>query len=587
MSKRRVVFYARVSTEHEAQIHALGNQIDWYYDLIKGYKDWELVGKYIDEGITGTNSEKRPEFLKMMDDGIKRHEFDLIVTREVCRFARNTVDTLTCTRNLKSVGIEIYFVSDNIWTFDKDGELRLTIMATLAQDESRRISERVIYGLGTARKNGVILGNGNILGYTKNKITKEFEIVPEEADTVKEIYENCLKGKGCKKIKNILEKEGRLTSIGESKWQISTINRILSNPFYAGFQYQQQSVSDGYLTQNRVKNDKTEYVLVKGKHQPIITMEMFNEVQNLKAKRLTHDSSGRITGNRIGEDVWVHKLVCVCGSRYRKYKWRPGIFGYTCYNQVINGKASNREKNGLDTEGACDLKGICDWKLDLISWLAIQKTWTEGGYDIEKAFQMVKECYVLEEDDVDQKVKTIQNKKEKLEKRKSNLLELRLDGEITKEEYTVKKADFENEIQLLENSLLDLKAKQNRVINLDNELIKIKNTLNQMIDFSGGIIDHDILEEVIERIVHTDDYSFDFYLNLGVENRETFSNQMEEKEIKVKQFGNKKGYETICQKHIKLFEFQIDFEMAKNYRKKFGKYLRESQWNNLNVVVYI
>lgn len=585
MDKRRVVFYARVSTEHELQLSALDNQIEWYYDLIGQHKDWELVGKYVDEGITGTNADKRPEFIKMMKDGLEGHEFDLIVTREVCRFARNTVDTLTCTRELKQNNIEVYFVSDNIWTFADDGELRLTLMATLAQEESRKISERVRAGLDTARKRGVILGTGNILGYKKNKISKEFEIIPEEAETVKMIFENCLNGKGCKKIKNILEKEGRLNSIGESKWQVSTISRILENPFYAGYQNQQQSVSDGFLTQNRVKRDKTEYVLVKGKHEPIISMEMFNKVQELKKERLTHDSSGRITGNNIGEDIWVHKLICICGSRYRKYKWREGVFGYTCYNQVINNKASTREKNGLDTEGYCDLPCICDWKLDLMAWIAIKRTWTNGTADIEKAFQIVKECYREEEDNAEQRVKELEEKKKKLEARKRKLLEMRADDEITKEEFKEEKESCEKDILKIETSLSELVIRKKRVVNLEDELQKIKSTLERMIDFSSGVIDHDILEEVIGRIVHTGDYDFTFYLNLGVDDIGSLNS--EEKELKVKQFGNKKGYEIIKENHIKLCDFQIDFETAKKYRKMSGNYLRKNQWNDINVEVYI
>lgn len=585
MDKRRVVFYARVSTEHELQLSALDNQVDWYYEEAKKHEDWELVGQYVDEGITGTSANKRPEFLRMMEDGIKRNEFDLIFTREVCRFARNTVDTLTWTRELKKKDIEVYFVSDNIWTLDGDGELRLTLMATLAQDESRKISERVRAGLDTARKKGVILGTGNILGYKKNKITKEFEIVPEEAETVRMIFENCLNGRGCKKIKNILEKEGRLNSIGESQWQVSTISRILANPFYAGYQNQQQTVSDGFLTQNRVKKDKTEYVLVEGKHAPIISMEMFNKVQELKQERLTHDSSGRITGNNIGEDVWVHKLICSCGSRYRKYKWREGVFGYTCYNQVINNKASTRERNGLDIEGSCDLPCICDWKLDLMAWLAIQKTWTNGTADIEKAFQIVKECYREEEDNTEQKVRELEEKKKKLEARKNKLLEMRLDGEISKEEFKEKKEDYERDVLKIESCLSELVIRKKRVVNLEDEFQKIKATLEKMIDFSSGVIDHDILEEVIGRIVHTGDYDFTLYLNLGVEDRDSFNS--EEKVIKVKQFGNKKGYEIIKENHIKLCDFQIDYESAKKYRKMSGNYLRKNQWNNINVEVYI
>ena len=145
---RRVVIYARVSTEHEAQISALENQIDWYKPILAARPEWELVGQYIDEGITGTSAEKRPQFMKMISDAMKR-KFDLIITREVSRFARNTVDTLQYTRKLKEKGVEVFFSNDNIKTMDGDGELRLTLMATFAQDESRKTSIRVKSGQKT------------------------------------------------------------------------------------------------------------------------------------------------------------------------------------------------------------------------------------------------------------------------------------------------------------------------------------------------------------------------------------------------------------------------------------------------------
>ena len=141
MEKLHQAYYGRVSTEHEAQLEALEKQMQWYEDQTKYHPNWMVMGRYIDEGITGTLAKKRPAFMKMIEDARQR-KFDLIVTREVCRFARNTVDTLVLTRELKSYGVEVYFVSDNIWTMDGDGELRLTIMATLAQEESRKISER-------------------------------------------------------------------------------------------------------------------------------------------------------------------------------------------------------------------------------------------------------------------------------------------------------------------------------------------------------------------------------------------------------------------------------------------------------------
>ena len=161
--KRRVVIYARVSTEHEAQLYALDNQIDWYKCILNDHPEWTLVEQYIDEGITGTSAKKRPKFMKMIRDA-KKHKFDMIITREVSRFARNTVDTLQYTRLLRTMGVEVFFINDNIRTFDGDGELRLTIMATLAQDESRKTSIRVKAGQQTSMNNGVLYGNGNILG---------------------------------------------------------------------------------------------------------------------------------------------------------------------------------------------------------------------------------------------------------------------------------------------------------------------------------------------------------------------------------------------------------------------------------------
>ena len=161
---RKVVVYARVSTEHEAQISALENQVQYYDEILKRHPDWILVDRYIDEGITGTSINKRKNFIRMMKEA-KTGRFDLIITREVSRFARNIVDNLQQTRLLKTYGVEVWFTEDNIWTLnDEDGELRLSIMATLAQNESKKISQRVKAGQMISFKNGILYGNGNILG---------------------------------------------------------------------------------------------------------------------------------------------------------------------------------------------------------------------------------------------------------------------------------------------------------------------------------------------------------------------------------------------------------------------------------------
>lgn len=582
----RVVFYARVSTDHEKQVSALDNQIDWYKDYIAQHKDWSLEDYYIDEGITGTSDNKRKEFLRMMNDGIEHHKFDMIITREVSRFARNTVDALQWSRRLLEKGIRIFFVNDNIDTGVEDGELRLTLMATLAQDESRKISERVKAGLKVARNKGIILGCGNILGYDRT-LDGRFVINPEQASTVKMIYKWYLEGNGVKKIRNLLEKEGRKTATGKDTWDVSAVSRVLSNPMYIGYQNQQQSVSENYLTQKRVQQDKKDYILIKGKHEPIITQEVFDKVQLTKEQRLTWDVNEKRTGKRESKDIWPKKLLCICGSKYKSYHWRADTFGYSCYNQTINGKKSSREKKGLPAENACDLPSICDWKLDMMMWKVVKRTWTTGPEDIKRAFQIIKECYQGEKDDTLEQIKDLRERLAKWERKKDNLIEMRADGEITKEDFIEKRDQYIKEIEAITRRLDEVESRERHPEDLDSKVDKIKEQLNRMIDFSTGIIDHDVLDEILTRIVHIGDYEYDVYLNLDVEPGNAALRLLEEeKVIKVKQF-NVKGFEILRERHLKLFDMEITFDEAEAYRKMLGKYLRRSQWNDMKVHVYL
>ena len=190
---RRVAIYGRVSTEHEAQLSAFENQQAWYEAIAAQHPEWIIVSRYYDEGITGTSVKKRPQFLQMISDA-HQGKFDLIVTREVCRFARNTVDSLSVTRSLKEIGVEVFFIQDGIRTMDPDGELKLTIFATLAQEESRKTSERVRAGQQISREKGVLYGTGNILGY--DRVDGTYVINPEQAYAVRKIFELYASGLG-------------------------------------------------------------------------------------------------------------------------------------------------------------------------------------------------------------------------------------------------------------------------------------------------------------------------------------------------------------------------------------------------------
>lgn len=328
---RKAAIYARVSTEHEAQISALENQVQYYDELLQRHPDWELVDRYIDEGITGTSIHKRESFMRMLQDA-KEKKFDLIITREVSRFARNTVDTLQQTRIFKSYGVEVWFTEDNIWTMnDEDGELRLSIMAMLDQNESKKISQRVKAGQMISFKNGVLYGNGNILGY--DRVGDKLVVNKEQAETVKRIFELYLSGNGVRIIQDIMEQEGRKTATGLTRWQSGNINRVLRNPFYCGrIVYRKQYVPD-YLVQKKINNfGAVEKVYVEGTHEKLVSPEDFDRAQELRAKHRIgkRDKNGRSVGQSSCKHIWGNKFVCTCGhamNRRIAHKARLGNIG--------------------------------------------------------------------------------------------------------------------------------------------------------------------------------------------------------------------------------------------------------------------
>lgn len=533
--KRKIVFYGRVSTEHEAQLSALENQMQWYDDQLKRHEKWELIEKYIDRGITGTKAKKRPSFMQMIKDA-EKGEFDLIVTREVCRFARNTVDTLEYTRKLKKLGVEVYFVEDNIWTFNSDGELRLTIMAALAQEESRKDSERVKAGQKISRDNGVLFGNGNILGYDLyrkmdesgkwNPSENTYIINSEQAETVRMIYDMYFEGMGYGKICKELCRLNRKDAYGKVSWSASKIGRILHNMTYAGYKVYNKSYVDDFLEHSRVTNlNRNTYIYVKGDWEPIITEEHWKEVQricNEKSSKLEIGGSIKMKGKRTSDDIWLKKLRCSCGSSYRKNKWRRNkgngedIFGYQCYNQVNNGSAKFREKYGITTEGFCDIPMVADWKLHFMVKRILEKLWTDRQETVEEAIRLIKCNYIPEKNAALDKmqISNLETKIKKNEERIKRLLEMRMDNEISKDEYLGLKERLESENQ---SYRIKLEKKENIEENkedLDSKLAEIRETLKMIIDFSGDRIDDNIINKLVHQIIPTGNNKFKCILNL-------------------------------------------------------------------------
>ena len=518
VKKRVVAIYARVSTEHEAQISALGNQIQYYDDLFEKHPEWELYDRYIDEGITGTSVKKRKNFMRMMQDASK-NKFDLIVTREVSRFARNTVDTLQQTRILRREGVEVYFTEDNIWTMnDEDGELRLTIMATLAQNESKKTSVRVKAGQMISFKNGVLYGNGNILGY--DRIGKEYVVNELQARTVRRIFDLYLDGNGVRKIQFALEKEGHLTATGLTKWQPGNISRILRNSFYCGtIVYRKQFVPD-FLEQKKINNfGEIDKVIVEGRHTPIVTKEQFEKVQQILSSKSESVHNKGCRGKKISKDVWCRKMKCECGSSYNRVTWHKSSEGpqyaYQCYSQIRTGSFKTRERKGLSTEGICVTKMVPRWKLEVMADIIFQKFWNDREGVLAIANEMLDNCYENEHDnEVLDRKRDLEDKMELWNRKYNNLLDMRMAGEIEKDRYDEKREQIMKEQQHLKKQLEIIGGETGLSDDIYMDKVEIlKYGLEQNFNFSTRHIPEEVIDAFIKEIIVCQD-GFIWKLNL-------------------------------------------------------------------------
>ena len=528
--KRRVVIYARVSTEHEAQLSALGNQVDWYKPILAARPEWTLVGQYIDEGITGTSAEKRPEFMRMIEDA-KKGRFDMIITREVSRFARNTVDTLQYTRLLRDHGVEVFFINDNIKTFDGDGELRLTIMSTLAQDESRKTSVRVKSGQETSMANGVVYGNGNILGYRRvesllgnGKKQVDFVIDPEQAKTVRLIFDMYLAGDGLVRIQNELERTGHKTAMGKDRWYPTVISHVLSNSFYCGIMTYHKEYTPDYLTQKKIKNyGEIEKISVRGKHESIVTEEEFERVQTIMASKRSQCKNlpaGRSKGKRPRTTVWGKLLICECGHEFSTRAWdrkdRAAGAAYQCYSSVHTGSYESRKKRGLPLEGICRSPMVPQWKLQMMANYIFSNYLSQKDKVLALANSMLEAHIADTEPKVDHTTEIERKQKElaRLNQRWDNYMEMRADGEISKEIFRRKTAELEPQMAKLTEELRQLEAEQNaktEIVDYREKLTVLRYALEQYTNPQEGDVPESVIEAFVVKIVVSQN-GFDWYL---------------------------------------------------------------------------
>ncbi|MFH5835049.1 recombinase family protein [Proteiniclasticum sp. C24MP] len=342
VNKLRVAAYCRVSTETEEQNLSYEVQVAHYTEFIKKNTEWEFAGIFADDGISGTNTKKREEFNRMIEECMEGN-IDLVITKSISRFARNTLDCLKYIRQLKEKNIAVYFEKENINTMDAKGEVLLTIMASLAQQESQSLSQNVKLGLQYRYQQGKVQVNHNrFMGYTKDE-EGNLIIVPEEAEIIKRIYREYLEGKSLVGIGRDLEKDGILTAAGKPRWRPETIKKILLNEKYIGDALLQKTFTVDFLTKKRVKNEgHVPQYYVENSHEAIIPKELF-----LQAQEELHRRSNIYTGADKNKRIYSSKYALStitfcgdCGDIYRRVYWNihgRKEFVWRCVTRIEQG----------------------------------------------------------------------------------------------------------------------------------------------------------------------------------------------------------------------------------------------------------
>ena len=356
----RVAAYCRVSTLLEQQESSFEAQKSYYTEMIRANPSWKIAGIYADDGISGTDMRKRDEFNRLLQD-CEAGKIDMILTKSISRFARNTVDTLNTLRILRKKGVTVFFEKEHIDTHADNGEMIITVLSGLAQEESFNLSENTRWGIIRKFENGTIMLNHNrFMGYTKGK-DGELAIVPEEAETVRLIFRMYLEGTSIAGIKRHLEKEGILTVTGRKIWNEGTISKMLSNEKYMGDALLQKSYTADFLTKTRKKNNgEMRQYYITDNHEGIVAKEIYYAVQREKQRRAERRKPAVTRRTKEKKKGYSSKyilsnlLVCgECGQPYRRITWtRNGVkrIVWRCSNRVEHGTEYCKNSPTLDEE---------------------------------------------------------------------------------------------------------------------------------------------------------------------------------------------------------------------------------------------
>ena len=484
----KVAYYARVSTEKEEQINSLENQVAFFEDYIRKNSNWTFIKGYIDEGISGTTSLKRENFMKMIEDG-KNKKFDLIVAKEVSRFSRDTIDSLLYTRKLLEYDVCVYFLSDNIVTASNDGELRLTIMSSMAQDEVRKISERTKFGFKRALEKGTVLGTDNIWGYKKEK--GKLVIDKEEAPLIKNIFETYANDSkiGLKKLSMELKKQGYYNRNGNPIHQ-NTLKRIIQNPKYKGYYTGGLSTVVDYRSKKRNFNNPTEWKVYKDyeKVPPIVTEELWEKANQ---KLLSRSKSASLYQKHQTQYVLSGKLYCEkhkCGfvRKIRHYKNKEDVVYWYC--------------SDFHNTGRKNCTPACFKEQDLYNiLLSVFKDYEIYKEEICKELIAFYTEVTKNEENIEKEIK-LQNALEILQRKKEKLLDLALDGFLSKEELSKKNMSIEKQIQQIQCKLKEIQYKKTNEHKSKQYNQKLKENILKELEIKQENSEN-YIEELLDKII--------------------------------------------------------------------------------------
>ena len=514
----RVTYYARVSTDRDEQLNSLENQVMYFENYIKSQDNWIFVDGYVDEGISGTSVNKRDNFLKMINDA-KKGMFNLILTKEISRFSRNTVDSIQYTQELLSYGVGVYFLNDNINTFDSDSELRLTIMSSIAQDEIRKLSERVRFGYKRSIEKGVVPGNDNFYGYKKNK--GKLEIVEEEAELIRLIFNEYSKEKmGTGKLGHHLYNEYSIVSKTGKPLAGTVISRIIRNPKYKGYFCAHKETTVDYHSKKRIRFKPDEWIVYKDNETcpPIVSEELWNKCNEILNKNSTKHKTHTRTDMRY---ALSGKIKCYHdGATFIKG-------GYKNKRTGVESKywgCSNYRKYGKEKVNGCNTPIIHYGEL-LDIFKEVVKCF------IDKENEIMKEIYELiteseSKSDYSKEIIELDKKIEELKNARSELINMRARKEIEGDEYNEQRERYNKELSIIEkkkqsfltmNTEVDYKSNINAFFKKIHEVIL--NDDESIFRIFGSIIDTILVEKLEQDDDSKQKIMLHFKLNItGYEN---------------------------------------------------------------------